>query len=152
MRVAASAARNAEAAEPQITAHRPSEVALSSPVALRAASPTSSTCAAATPSGYGRSELVTIARRKGMVNSTPSTPPEAQIQNEVQNGKPVHQPTITRPGSTKMIADSVPAAEATVCTMLFSRIEESLNAASAAIEITAAGMEVAKVRPTLRPR
>ena len=96
--------------------------------------------------------FVTIARRSGMVNSTPSMPPEAQIQNDVQNGKSAHQPTISRPGSTKMMADSVPAAEATVCTMLFSRMEESLKADSTAIEITAAGIEVAKVRPTFSPR
>ena len=44
--------------------------------------------------------------------------------SDVQNGKPVHQPMMTSPGSTKMIADSVPAADATVCTMLFSRIDE----------------------------
>ena len=79
-------------------------------------------------------------------------PPEAQIQKVVQNGKFTHQPTIRRPGSTKMIEDSVPAAEATVCTMLFSRIVESLKAERNAIEMTAAGMEVAKVRPTFRPR
>ncbi len=51
-----------------------------------------------------------------------------------------------------MIAESVPAAEATVWTMLFSRIDESLNALRIAIEITAAGIDDAKVRPTLRPR
>ena len=51
-----------------------------------------------------------------------------------------------------MIADSVPAAEATVCTMLFSRIEESRKAESTAMEITAAGIEVAKVSPTFSPR
>ena len=51
-----------------------------------------------------------------------------------------------------MIADRVPAAEATVCTMLFSRMVAPLKAESTAIEITAAGIEVAKVRPTLRPR
>src|SRR5574342_1038769 len=87
-----------------------------------------------------------------MVNSTPSTPPLTQIRNDCQKGKPVHQPTITRPGRTKMIAESVPAAEATVCTILFSRIDESLTALSTAMEITAAGIEEAKVRPTLRPR
>ncbi len=37
-------------------------------------------------------------------------------------GKPVHQPIITRPGSTKMMDEIAPAAEATVCTMLFSWI------------------------------
>jgi len=42
------------------------------------------------------------------------------MKNEVQNGKPVHQPTINRPGSTKMIDDIAPAAEATVWTILFS--------------------------------
>jgi len=61
-------------------------------------------------------------------------------------------PTITSPGKTKMIAESVPAAEATVWTMLFSRIVESFTALRIAIEITAAGIDEAKVRPTLRPR
>ncbi len=51
-----------------------------------------------------------------------------------------------------MIAESVPAADATVCTMLFSRIDEFLKALRIAIEITAAGIDDAKVRPTLRPR
>src|SRR5437868_9073165 len=73
-------------------------------------------------------------------------------RNDRQNGKPVHQPTITSPGSTKMIAESVPAADATVCTMLFSRIVESFTALRIAIEITAAGIDDANVRPTLRPR
>ena len=40
----------------------------------------------------------------------------------IQYGKPVHQPIMIRPGSTKMIAARVPAAEAIVWTMLFSRI------------------------------
>ncbi len=56
------------------------------------------------------------------------------------------------PGSTKMIAESVPAADATVWTMLFSRIVESFTALSTAIEITAAGIDEANVSPTLRPR
>ena len=51
-----------------------------------------------------------------------------------------------------MIAASVPAAEAMVWTILFSRIEELRNQRSTAIEMTAAGIEVAKVRPTLSPR
>ena len=83
---------------------------------------------------------------------TPMMPPLAQMRNEVQKSKPVHQPTITRPGNTKMIEASAPAADATVCTMLFSRTEARLKKDSAAIEITAAGIEVAKVNPTLRPR
>jgi hypothetical protein len=58
---------------------------------------------------------------------------------------------ITSPGRTKMIAESVPAAEATVRTMLFSRIDESFTGARTAIETTAAGMDAAKVRPSLRP-
>ena len=87
-----------------------------------------------------------------MVYMTPSTPPTTQMPNDIQNGKPVHQPTITRPGSTKMIEESVPAAEATVCTMLFSQMVAPLNAFSTAMEITAAGMDEAKVRPTRRPR
>ena len=47
---------------------------------------------------------------------------------------------------------SVPAAEAIVWTMLFSWIVESRNALSSAIEITAAGIEVAKVMPMRSPR
>ena len=79
-------------------------------------------------------------------------PPLAQTKNDVQNGKPVHQPTMTRPGSTKMMADSVPAADATVWTMLFSRIDESRTRLRSAIEMTAAGIDEANVRPTFRPR
>ena len=86
------------------------------------------------------------------MNTTPSTPPLRQMKNDCQNGKPVHHPTITSPGKTKMIAESVPAAEATVWTMLFSRIDESLKPLRIAIEITAAGIDEAKVSPTLRPR
>ena len=56
-----------------------------------------------------------------------------------------------RPGSTNTMAASVPAADAIVWTMLFSRIVPLLNALRIAIETTAAGIEVAKVRPTLRP-
>src|SRR6202022_2195309 len=74
------------------------------------------------------------------------------MRNDCQKGNPVHHPTITSPGKTKMIAESVPAAEATVWTMLFSRIVESFTALRIAIEITAAGIDEAKVRPTLRPR
>ncbi len=96
--------------------------------------------------------MVTKARRKGMVNSTPSVPPEAQTRKDCQKGKPLHQPTMTSPGSTKMMADSAPAAEATVCTILFSRILEPENRLSTAMEMTAAGIDVAMVNPTLRPR
>ena len=57
-----------------------------------------------------------------------------------------------RPGSTKMIAASVPAAEAMVWTILFSRMLDPGTKRSTAMEITAAGIEVAKVMPTLSPR
>ncbi len=59
---------------------------------------------------------------------------------------------MTRPGSTKMIADRVPAALATVWTMLFSKMLEDLNSRKTAIEITAAGIDVENVRPTFSPR
>jgi hypothetical protein len=51
-----------------------------------------------------------------------------------------------------MIAERVPAADAMVWTMLFSRIVPPLRRRRIAIEITAAGIDVAKVSPTLRPR
>jgi hypothetical protein len=51
-----------------------------------------------------------------------------------------------------MIDDSVPAADAMVCTMLFSWIVESLKPRSSAIEITAAGIDVANVSPALSPK
>lgn len=57
-----------------------------------------------------------------------------------------------RPGSTKMIADRVPAADATVCTMLFSTMEWLAKLRRIAIEITAAGIAVANVKPTFSPR
>ena len=95
---------------------------------------------------------MTSARRSGIEYMTPSVPPIAHTATVVQYGNPLHQPTITRPGSTKMIALSVPAAEAMVWTMLFSTIEWFLKNRRIPIEMTAAGIEVANVRPTLRPR
>ena len=56
------------------------------------------------------------------------------------------------PGMMKMMADSVPAADACVCTMLFSRMFEFLAILRMAIEMTAAGMADEKVSPTLSPR
>jgi hypothetical protein len=50
-----------------------------------------------------------------------------------------------------MTDDRVPAAEAMVWTMLFSHTVEPLNARNTAMEITAAGIEVEKVRATLSP-
>ena len=152
--VAATAANPADARAPQITAQRPSRASApaSAPLSPRTPEPTFSTSAAATPSGYGRSDVVTSARRSGMVNSTPMMPPLAHTKNDVQKLKPVHQPTITRPGRTKMMDASAPAADATVWTMLFSRTDESLKNESTAIEITAAGIDVANVSPTFNPR
>ncbi len=115
-RVATIAAKSAEANVPPTSAASPAR----SPSAAPAAVPTLSTSAAATPSGYGRLDVVTSARRSGTLYITPRIPPIAQIENETPKGKPLHQPIITSPGNTKMIADSVPAAEATVWTMLFS--------------------------------
>ena len=51
-----------------------------------------------------------------------------------------------------MIADRVPAADAMVWTILFSWIVELRKNFSTAMEMTAAGIEVANVRPILRPR
>src|SRR3954462_5356396 len=151
--VAVTIASPADAIDPRITAINPSRASpVSSVASPRVAEPTFNTSAAATPSGYGRSEGVTSARRSGMVKSTPSPPPLTQIRNDVQNGNPVHQPTITSPGRTKITADSVPAADATVCTMLFSRMDELRTTLRTAMEITAAGIEDANVSPTLRPR
>ena len=48
--------------------------------------------------------------------------------------------------------DNVPAAEACVCTILFSKILLPLQNFKTAIEITAAGIDEAKVRPTFKPR
>src|SRR5438105_2298748 len=89
MRVAAKAASPREAIAPYTTASKPSRASGAPSAASRACEPTSRTSAAATPSGYGRSDVVTIARRKGIVNSTPRTPPDAQTQKDVQNGNPV---------------------------------------------------------------
>lgn len=71
---------------------------------------------------------------------------------DIQYGKSVHQPTMIRPGRTKMIALSVPADDAIVWTMLFSWIEVLRKNLRMPIEITAAGIDVAKVMPSLRPR
>src|ERR1700742_2390535 len=51
-----------------------------------------------------------------------------------------------------MTDDSVPAAEATVWTILFSWMVMPLKPRRTAMEMTAAGMEVEKVNPALRPK
>src|SRR4051812_3701715 len=52
----------------------------------------------------------------------------------------------------KMTDESVPAAEATVWTILFSWMVMPLKPRRTAMEMTAAGMEVEKVNPALRPK
>src|SRR5437870_13714188 len=119
--VATMIANTAETIDPHNTASRPARpCSMSAACSLSPLLPTLSTSAHATPSGYGKSEFVTNARRSGIEYITPRTPPSAQIANEIQNGNPVHQPIMIKPGSTTMIDDSVPAADATDCTMLFS--------------------------------
>src|SRR5579872_1099427 len=150
--VATISANAADAIEPPSNARSPARVASTPPWSAAPPLPTLSTSAHATPSGYGKSDSVTSARRSGMEYMTPNTPPSAHIDADAQYGKPVHQPMITSPGRTKMIDDSVPAADATVWTMLFSWIVTPLNLRSTAIEMTAAGIEVEKVNPALSPK
>src|SRR5881398_3254158 len=108
-------AKTAATIDPHNTASRPARpCSISEACALSPLLPTFKTSAHATPSGYGRSEVVTSARRSGIEYITPRIPPSAQIQNEIQNGNSVHQPIMIRPGRTKIIDESVPAAEATV--------------------------------------
>ena len=57
-----------------------------------------------------------------------------------------------KPGSTKMMEESVPAVEATVCTMLFSWAVVLPSQRNSAMEITTAGMEVEKVSPAFSPK
>ena len=83
---------------------------------------------------------------------TPSVPPKTQMASDARYGNSLHHPIMTIPGSTKMIDESVPAADATVCTMLFSWIVTSRKPRSTAIEMTAAGIDVAKVSPALSPK
>lgn len=48
--------------------------------------------------------------------------------------------------------DNVPAAEAWVCTILFSKMVDPENSRNIAIEITAAGIADENVNPTFKPR
>src|SRR2546423_15263120 len=145
-------ANAAETIDPHSTASSPARPCSTADAFALSPLQTLSISAQATPSGYGRSEFVTRARRSGMEYMTPRIPPRAQMMNEIQNGNSVHQPIMIRPGKTKMIDESVPAAEATVWTMLFSWTVAFLKLRRIAIEITAAGIEVEKVRPALRPK
>ena len=72
---------------------------------------------------------MTRARRSGMEKVTPRMPPKAQIRKDSQKGKPVHQPTMTRAGRTKMIEEMAPPTEATVWTVMFSQMVEVLEGA-----------------------
>src|ERR1700732_5224706 len=83
---------------------------------------------------------------------TPNNPHRAHTDVEIQYENPVPQPMITKPGNTKMIAESVPAAEATVWTILFSWMVIPWKERRMAIKMTAAGIEVEKVSPALSPK
>src|SRR5438045_9732175 len=86
-------AKTAATIDPHNTASRPARpCSISEACALSPLLPTFKTSAHATPSGYGRSELVTNARRSGIEYITPRMPPSAQIRNEIQKGNSVHQP------------------------------------------------------------
>ncbi len=74
------------------------------------------------------------------------------MANETKKGNPVHHPIMTRPGSTKIMEDRVPAADASVWTILFSWMVEFAKRRSSVIETTVAGMDVANVSPALRPK
>src|SRR5204863_8093003 len=150
--VATITANAAATIDPHNTASRPARpCSMSEACAVSLVLPTFRTSAQATPSGYGRSDVVTNARRSGIEYITPRMPPNAQIAKEIQNGKPVHKQIMIKPGSTKMIDESVPAAEATVCTILFSWIVALRKLRRIAIEMTAAGIDVEKVRAALSP-
>src|SRR5438552_4692511 len=145
-------AKAADTIDPHKTASRPVRpCSISSACFESSLLPIFKTSAHATPSGYGKSEFVTNARRSGIEYITPRIPPSAQTQKEVQNGKSVQYPIMISPGNTKIIDESVPAAEATVCTMLFSWMVASRKLRRIAMEITAAGIDVEKVRAALRP-
>ena len=61
-------------------------------------------------------------------------------------------PIIRNVGRMNTMHDSVPAEDAIVWTMLFSRMPELRNGRSTAIEITAAGIDAANVSPDCRHR
>jgi hypothetical protein len=75
-------AKPPEITEPQMSAASPARVSS----APRPSSPLPHlrTSAQATPSGYGRSDCVTSARRSGIEYMTPRMPPKTQIAQETQ--------------------------------------------------------------------
>src|SRR5437667_12521634 len=108
--VATITANAAETIDPHKTASRPARpCSISDACAASPLLPTFSTSAQATPSGYGRSEVVTSARGSGIEYITPRIPPNAQIANELQKEKPVHHPIKIKPGSIKINNDIVHA-------------------------------------------
>src|SRR5207244_11055786 len=81
-------AKAADTIDPHKTASSPARPCSISPACFESSLlPIFKTSAHATPSGYGKSEFVTNARRNGIEYITPRIPPSAQIQNEVENGK-----------------------------------------------------------------
>src|ERR1041384_2401798 len=88
--VATITANTAATIDPHKTASRPARpCSISDAFFPSSPLPTFKTSAHATPSGYGKSDCVTNARRSGIEYITPRIPPSAQIQNEVQNGNSV---------------------------------------------------------------
>src|SRR5213593_629702 len=88
--VATITAKTAATIDPHKTASRPARpCSISEACAESPLLPTLRTSAQATPSGYGKSEVVTNARRSGIEYMTPRIPPSAQIQKELQNGNSV---------------------------------------------------------------
>ncbi len=92
-------------------------------------------------------------RLRGTVNSTPSKPPRPAITQTHQYSNSCQYPRMISAGKVKITpAASDSPAEAEVWTMLFSRMFDSRNSRSMAIEITAAGIEADTVIPANSPR
>jgi hypothetical protein len=87
-----------------------------------------------------------------MVYITPSTPPKRRSPKDSQNGNSSPPADHHQAGQDEDDRAHGPAAEATVWTMLFSQMVAVLKARRIAMEMTAAGIEEAKVSPTFRPR
>src|SRR5207237_8851112 len=83
--VATTTANTAATIDPHNTANRPERpCSISEACALSPLLPTFKTSAHATPSGYGRSELVPNARRSTIKYITPNMQPTAQHKNDNQ--------------------------------------------------------------------
>src|SRR2546425_12087209 len=100
--VAKSPANTADTIDPHSTARRPARpCSISEACAESPLLPTLSTSAHATPSGYGKSEVVTSARRSGIEYITPRIPPRTQLQTEVPKENAAQQPVMMKHGTTK---------------------------------------------------